>query len=335
MMLEHLEIGRNVLLHESAVLAESSSRLDQAFCEAVDLLLNLEKGCRVVVCGVGKSGHVGRKISATLASLGVPGFFMHATEGGHGDLGMLCEGDIMLAISQSGESDELISILPNVKALGVSILAITGDSDSSLAKQAKIVISSKVDRECCPLGLAPMASTTLTLGLGDALAAAVASAGDFTATGFAHFHPFGSLGRNLTLTVRDVMLAGDSIPKTDDSSSIIDAVSEMTRVGLGLVCITDQARLRAVFTDGDLRRTVQLGHLMSDRLTDIQLSTDFHCFKEGQLASECLSVMASLSINSGPVVNASGELVGVINMRMLLQAGISDNFMSDDSNDVR
>lgn len=318
-----LETGRLILRQEGDLLLTASEMLGDDFVRAVNAILDIEKGNRLAVVGIGKSGHIGRKISATHASLGIPSFFMHATEAGHGDLGMLVSGDVVLAISQSGESDELVAILPSIKATGIKIIAITGSQSSTLAKSANIILSSHIDQECCPLGLAPMSSTTLMLGLGDALAASILKARNFTKAGFAKFHPFGALGRNLTTKVSDLMLFGDDIPAVQDSDTIMDAIIEMSRVGIGLVCVKAEEKMVGLFTDGDLRRALEKNCQLTDPIRVLELPSDFKSFVGHDLAADCLLAMTSYGFQSGPVFDDSNYLIGVINFRMILQAGVS------------
>jgi len=250
-----LALARDVLAIEAAAITRLASRLDDSFSAAVELILACEG--RVVVSGMGKSGHIGNKIAATLASTGTPAFFMHPAEAAHGDLGMLTERDILLALSNSGESDELLALLPALKRKGVPIIALTGRPQSTLATEATIHLDAGVEKEACPLGLAPTASTTAALALGDALAVALLDARDFKPEDFALSHPGGSLGRKLLVHISDLMHGGDALPRVMSGSSLKDALLEMTRKGLGMTAVCDaDGRLLGIFTDGDLRRTL-------------------------------------------------------------------------------
>lgn len=317
------ELGRSVLETEAAAILAARDRLGQAFVSSVELILSRADGGRVVLMGMGKSGHIGRKIAATLASTGTPAIFVHPAEAGHGDLGMVTQRDVVVAISQSGKSDELLRVLPYLKRNRIRVLAMTGGADSPLAQHADIVIDTSVDREACPLGLAPTASTTLTLALGDALAMCLLQARGFTADEFAATHPHGALGRRLLVSVADVMVGGTDVPTVHEHATIREALVAMSRAGLGFVNVLDGGgRLRGVFTDGDLRRVL-------DRDVDIKtepmgavMVTRFVGVRATQLAVEAVELMEQHKISAMPVVDENGALVGAINMRLLLQAGV-------------
>jgi len=318
-----LEIAGRVLDIEAAALRNARSRLGQEFVDAADLMLTRPAGGRVVVMGMGKSGHVGRKIAATLASTGTPALFVHPAEAGHGDLGMVTSLDVVLGISQSGKSDELLRVLPYLKRNRIPLIAMTANADSALGSHADVVIDTSVAREACPLGLAPTTSTTLTLALGDALAMCLLEVRGFTSEMFAATHPHGTLGRKLLVTLEDVMVKGTAVPRAKEGDSIREALVPMSKAGLGFVnVVDDQDALTGVFTDGDLRRVL-------DRDVDIKrakLSTymvrDFVKINANQLAAQAVDLMEKHKVSAMPVVDDEARLVGAVNMRMLLQAGV-------------
>ncbi len=289
----------------------------------MSLILARSAGGRVVVMGMGKSGHIGRKIAATLASTGTPALFVHPAEAGHGDLGMVTPHDVVLAISQSGKSDELLRVLPYMKRNRIPLVAMTAKVDSALAQHADVVIDTSVDREACPLGLAPTASTTLTLSLGDALAMCLLEAHGFTAEMFAVTHPHGTLGRKLLVSIADVMVTGAGVPTARDSTTIREALVGMSKAGLGFVNVIDTSdALVGVFTDGDLRRALDRDiDIRREPLTAV-MARKFTTVKASQLAVEAVELMEQYKISGLPVVDFAGRLVGALNMRLLLQAGV-------------
>ncbi|MCK5382499.1 MAG: KpsF/GutQ family sugar-phosphate isomerase [Gammaproteobacteria bacterium] len=292
-----------------------------SFTQACQLMLEC-KG-RVVVIGMGKSGHIAGKIAATLASTGTPAFFVHPGEASHGDLGMITSSDVVLALSNSGETNEIITILPIIKRLDVPLIAMTGNSASTLAQAARASINVSVEKEACPLGLAPTASTTAALAMGDALAVALLETRGFTEEDFARSHPGGTLGRRLLLLIDDLMHTGDAIPRVDDDTLLSDALMEMTRKGLGMTAIVDEnKKLAGVFTDGDLRRAIdQKIDLHTARVRDV-MTADCTAIHPGMLAAEALQIMDTTKINALPVTNDDNELVGALNMHDLLRAGV-------------
>ncbi len=306
---------------EAAGIARVKASLDDRFAQAVQTMLACQG--RVVVMGMGKSGHVGRKIAATLASTGTPAFFVHPGEASHGDLGMVTTQDVVLAISNSGESDELNVVLPVVKRLGVPIVAITGGAASSLAKHASVVVSSAVDQEACPLNLAPTASTTAQMALGDALAVALLDARGFAESDYARSHPGGALGRKLLTHVHDLMRQGDAVPRVLQDASASDLLREMSRQGLGCTAIVDaQGQPVGIFTDGDLRRLIERGaDLRSLRATDM-MSPNPKRLRADQLAVEAAALMETARITSVLVVDAHGLLVGALTANDLLRAKV-------------
>ena len=316
-----LELAREVLLLEASEINALATRLDGQFTDAVALILQC-KG-RVVVSGMGKSGHIGGKIASTLASTGTPAFFMHPAEASHGDLGMITAGDIVIALSNSGESDEILAIVTPLKRLGASIIAITGNDASTLAKAADIHLSAHVAKEACPLGLAPTSSTTVALALGDALALCVLDQRDFTAEDFARSHPGGSLGRRLLIHVSDLMRTGEQVPQVTINATLSDGLLEMTRKGLGLTAIVDSNNIPiGIFTDGDLRRAFeQKVDVATSGIKDV-MHPNPSTIHQGKLAIEAVEMMEQRKINALLVTDDAGVLVGALNMHDLLLAKV-------------
>ena len=306
---------------EARALLALKARLNDDFVRAMQAMLQCTG--RVVVMGMGKSGHVGRKIAATLASTGTPAMFVHPAEASHGDLGMVTPADVVMAISNSGESDELNVILPVLKRLGVPLIAMTGRAESTLAQHADIVLSSAVDEEACPLNLAPTASTTAQLALGDALAVALLDARGFREEDFARSHPGGALGRKLLMHVRDLMRSGDAVPKVGPDTAFTDMLREMTGKGLGFTAIVDaQDRVQGIFTDGDLRRLIEKGgDLRVFRARDV-MHRGPKLVRAEALAVEAADVMELHRITSVLVVDAQGVLVGALNSNDLMRAKV-------------
>ena len=307
---------------EAQALLGLKARLGASFARTVNAML-LCRG-RVVVMGMGKSGHVGRKIAATLASTGTPAMFVHPAEASHGDLGMVTPGDIVLAISNSGESDELAAIVPAIKRQGITLVAITGRPDSSLARHADWVLSSAVDQEACPLNLAPTASTTAQMAMGDALAVALLDARGFREEDFARSHPGGSLGRKLLIHVRDLMRSGEALPQVRPDASFTDMLREMTSKGLGFTAITDtnDGQVRGIFTDGDLRRLIERDtDLRPLRAQDV-MHTAPRLVRDDVLAVLAAEVMEQHRVTSVLVVDAAGALVGALNSNDLMRAKV-------------
>ena len=309
---------------EARALSDLAERQGESFAQAAQAMLECQG--RVVVMGMGKSGHVGRKIAATLASTGTPSMFVHPAEASHGDLGMVMPGDVVLAISNSGESEELAAILPALLRLGVRLVAMTGGLDSTLARHADIVLSSAVEEEACPLNLAPTASTTAQMALGDALAVALLDARGFKAEDFARSHPGGSLGRKLLIHVRDLMRSGDAVPRVTPSASFNELLREMTGKGLGFTAVADdQGRALGIFTDGDLRRLIENGAHADDlrALTAAGvMHTGPHLVRADALAVEAADVMEQHRVTSVLVVDAAGLLVGALNSNDLMRAKV-------------
>ena len=319
---EHLLLlARQVLDIEADALRALSDRLDTGFVDAVQLILACSG--RVVVSGMGKSGHVGGKIAATLASTGTPAFFMHPGEASHGDLGMIAHDDVVLALSNSGESNEIVSIVPLIKRRGAKLIAMTGNPDSTLARESDAHLNASVDKEACPLNLAPTASTTAALALGDALAVALLDARGFSADDFARTHPGGSLGRRLLVHVRDVMHSGDALPKVDHEATLKAALFEMTQKGLGMTAVVDAAgKVAGLFTDGDLRRALEHAlDLQHAEIADL-MTPNPKTIRADELAVAAVEKMETLKINGLLVVDEDNTLVGALNMHDLLKAGV-------------
>jgi len=296
-------------------------RINADFVRACELLLACRG--RVVVVGMGKSGHIGNKIAATLASTGTPAFFVHPAEASHGDMGMITREDVVLALSNSGSTAEIVTLLPLIKRLGITLISMTGNPDSPLAKAAEAKLDARVAHEACPLNLAPTSSTTVSLVLGDALAVALLEARGFTAEDFAFSHPGGALGRRLLLKVENVMHAGEALPQVARGTPLRDALLEMTRKGLGMTVVLEaDGRLAGVFTDGDLRRTLDRGIDVRDTSIDSVMTTHGKTARAEMLAAEALKIMEDNKINSLVVVDAEDRPVGALNMHDLLRAGV-------------
>jgi len=318
-----IDRGRRVLATEAEAVAALEHRLDGAFASACQLLLECRG--RVIVTGMGKSGHVANKIAATLASTGTPAFFVHPAEALHGDFGMITHSDVVVALSNSGETSELLTILPLIKRLDIPLIALTGNGESTLSRYASVTLDVSVPAEACPLNLAPTASTTAALAMGDALAVAVLEARGFTEEDFARSHPGGSLGRRLLLHVEDVMRKGDDLPRVGPDTLLSEGLLEMSRKGLGMTTIVDaQDRVLGVFTDGDLRRAL-------DRQLDIHRTRMSEVMTVGgkvadprMLAAEAVHLMDTFRITSLPVVlpDEGRRLVGALNVHDLLRAGV-------------
>jgi len=317
-----LELGLAVLNTEAEAITALAGRLDQSFCDACDMILDCNG--RIVVTGMGKSGHVGNKIAATLASTGTPSFFMHSGEASHGDLGMITEQDLVVALSNSGETSEITLLLPLLKRLGIKLIAMTGNPASTLAKSADIHLDVSVSKEACPLGLAPTSSTTASLAMGDALAIAVLEARGFTEEDFALSHPGGNLGRKLLLRVSDIMHTGNAIPLVPIGSTLKDTLLEMTAKGLGFAGVIDAGdqSLAGIYTDGDLRRTFEkMPDIKTARVEDF-MTANCVTIEADRIASEALKIMHDKKINALMVVDGGGRIQGALNMHDLLRAGV-------------
>lgn len=316
-----LALARAVIEIEAQAVAALGERLDGAFLRAVNLLL----GCRgrVVVSGIGKSGHIGRKIASTLASTGTPAMFVHAAEAAHGDLGMVTPADVFLAFSNSGSSPELMTIVPILKRESTPLIAVTGSKASPLAQAADVHLDCRVEREACPLNLAPTSSTTAMLALGDALAIACLDARGFGTQDFARSHPGGALGRRLLLRVADIMRTGEALPVVDPRASVMDALHEISRKQLGMTAIVDaDGQLAGIFTDGDLRRLLERGEdVRSTRVADVMTATPLTIRAEA-LAAQAAQLLDSRRKNQLLVVDAQGRLIGALHTHDLMAAKV-------------
>lgn len=317
-----LALARDVMATEAGAIVALAGRLGEPFVAAVALMLRCEG--RVVVSGIGKSGHVARKLAATLASTGTPAFFVHPAEASHGDLGMIAPGDVVIMLSNSGETDELVLLTPHLKRQGAQLIALTGNERSSLAQAADVHLDAAVDVEACPLGLAPTASTTAALALGDALALALLDARGFSIEDFARSHPGGALGRRLLTHVRDVMRSGDELPTVSIDASLGEAVVEMSGKGMGMTAVVDAGgRVEGIFTDGDLRRCL-------NRIRDIAavpvsqaMTTTPRTVRAGQLAIDCVEKMETApKVSQLLVVDDEQRLVGALHLHDLFRARI-------------
>ena len=316
-----IQLGREVIDIETTAVAALRERIDGSFAEACRVMMQCEG--RVVVTGMGKSGHIGSKIAATLASTGTPAFFVHPGEASHGDLGMITPGDVVVALSNSGETSELLTIVPLLKRMDTPLIALTGNPRSTLAREARVHLDVGVEKEACPLDLAPTASTTAALAMGDAMAIALLQARGFTPEDFALSHPGGSLGKRLLLRVQDLMHEGERLPVVREDARLRDALMEMTAKGLGMTAVVDaDGGLSGVFTDGDLRRCFDAQRdLHSARVCDVMTRGGVR-IEQGQLAAEALKLMEAKKINALLVVDAQGRLQGALNMHDLLRAGV-------------
>jgi arabinose-5-phosphate isomerase len=316
-----ISLGQAVVKTEQQAIASLLKKINQDFAKACELLLNCQG--RIVVIGMGKSGHIGGKIAATLASTGSPAFFVHPGEASHGDLGMITRKDVVLALSNSGETNEITSLLPVIKRLNVPLISLTGNPNSSLASFADVNLDTSVEKEACPMNLAPTASTTVTLVMGDALAVALLEAKGFTENDFALSHPGGSLGRRLLLKVEDIMHKGEQIPLVNEHTSISDALLEMTNKRLGMTCIIDQKGvLCGIFTDGDLRRTLASNLDLNSTHIATVMTTKGKTIGADKLAAEALKIMEENAISSLVITDENNHPVGALNMYDLLKAGV-------------
>ena len=314
--------ARAVFEIEASAVASLADRIDISFTHACRFMYDCNG--RIVVLGIGKSGHIGEKIAATLASTGSPAFFVHSSEASHGDMGMITEDDVVLAISYSGETGEILTLLPLINRLGIPLVALTGNPGSTLAQAAAVHLDVSVEKEACPLGLAPTASTTATLAMGDALAVSLLESRRFTADDFALSHPGGSLGRRLLLRAEDIMHQGDKMPCVPESASLSEALLEMSQKGLGMTGIVDeQDKLVGIFTDGDLRRVLDHGEVNVRQISIAEVMVrDCKTAQAKQLAVDILGMMEKYKINSLLVVDDNQHPIGALNMHDLLRAGV-------------
>lgn len=324
-MVDHAQIqalARAVINTEAQAVADLAARIGDEFIKACEAMLQCRG--RIVVLGMGKSGHIGAKIAATLASTGSPAFFVHPGEASHGDMGMITRDDVVLALSNSGETQEILTILPLIKRLGVPLITLTGKTDSTLARTADAHLDVSVEKEACPLGLAPTSSTTAALAMGDALAVSLLESRGFTADDFALSHPGGVLGRRLLLHVQDIMHSGERIPCVPLTASLSEALQEMSSKGLGMTGVSDDAgHLVGIFTDGDLRRVLDHGEVNVHLVTIAEVMTrQCKTATPDMLAAETLSIMDEYKINALLVVDDKQTIIGALNMHDLLRAGV-------------
>ncbi len=316
-----LDLAREVLKIEAAAVLALTHSVDASFMHALNIILSC-KG-RVIVSGMGKSGHIARKIAATFSSTGTPAYFVHPAEASHGDLGMIAAQDVFVALSYSGESQELLTIVPIIKRQGARLISLTGNARSSLAEVADAHLNIAVEKEACPLGLAPTASTTAALALGDALAVALLDANGFGEDDFARSHPGGSLGRRLLTHVRDIMHTGSEIPAVNKNATLAEAVLEISRKGLGMTAIVDDAeRVMGIYTDGDLRRTFEKRIDFTVTAISAVMSRSPRSIMPSALAAEAVQIMEQHNISQMLVVDADNKLVGALNMHDLLRTKV-------------
>ncbi|MCB9771176.1 MAG: KpsF/GutQ family sugar-phosphate isomerase [Candidatus Omnitrophica bacterium] len=316
-----LNKAKEVINIEAQAIKNLAKKLDANFPKAVDLIAKCQG--RVVVTGMGKTGIVGRKIAATLSSTGTPSIFMHSAEGLHGDLGQVTRYDVLIVISNSGETEETVRLLPLIKRIGVKTIAITGNIKSSLAKYSDVVLNVSVDKEGCPLGLAPMASTTATLVMGDALAACLIVKRGFRKEDFAFYHPGGALGRRLLLKVEDLMRKGDHFPKVHQDRKVQDVLLAITKARCGSACIVDEkGKLRGIFTDGDLRRHLEQGPGVLQKTVKTVMTKKPAMILYSKLAAEAFALLKQRKIDELPVVDEKGKPVGLLDVQDLLRAGL-------------
>lgn len=316
------ELGITVIKTEAEAVASLANRIDSKFADACRLLLKCEG--RIIVIGMGKSGHIGKKIAATLASTGSPAFFVHPGEASHGDLGMITRKDMIIALSNSGETSEILTILPLIKRLGIYLITLTGNPSSTLAQSADIDLNVGVTKEACPLGLAPTSSTTAMLAMGDALAIALLEARSFTTEDFAFAHPGGNIGRRLLLRIEDIMRTGDAVPRVFSGTPVSNALVEMTQKGMGMTTIVaPSGTLLGIFTDGDLRRAIDGGVDIHKTIIDTVMHTHCKTITAHILAAEALRIMEAFKITSLLIVDDNNVPYGAIHLHDILRAGIA------------
>jgi arabinose-5-phosphate isomerase len=318
-----LQLAKNTLSIEIEALETGITNLKPDFIDIVEKIYNMSSGGRVIVMGMGKSGHVGKKIAATLASVGTPSFFVHPAEAGHGDLGMVLDNDIILTISQSGKSEEIIKLIPFFKRSGIINICMTGNLKSPMSEMADYVINTSVPREACPMGLAPTSSTTLTLALGDALAICLLTKKGYTKEDFGKTHPNGTLGKKLLLTLNQVMSPIQESPHIKANINLKESIYVISSKGLGFVVVVDENLFPiGVFTDGDLRRCLDREIDINQTLISNVMTTTFSSIEEDKLCVEAVKIMSEKKITMLPIVDKEGKLVGAINIRQLLQVGV-------------
>lgn len=315
-----IQTAKEVISLEAQELSALAERIDQQFVSACELIQNTLG--KVVVLGMGKSGHIGNKIAATLASTGTPAFAVHPGEAGHGDLGMIEGDDVVIAISYSGESDEIMTLVPVIQRLGVKMIGMTGKPNSSIGRACDVHLDVSVSREACPHNLAPTSSTTVTLAMGDAIAVSLLTDTGFSPDDFARSHPSGALGRRLLTYVRDVMKGGNDVPQVAPGTKLLDALLVMSQKALGMVLVTDKGKLLGIFTDGDLRRTLEMHPDISALSIDEVMTANCKAISADKPAVVAVQIMDEFNLNALPVVNESNQVVGAINTHTLMQAKI-------------
>ena len=316
----HINSAKRTLDIESKALAKLAANLDQKFSNLCEVILK-SKG-KIITLGVGKSGHIAQKISATLSSTGSPSYFIHATEALHGDIGVISKNDSVLILSHSGESKEIIDLIPSLKNIGCKIFSFTGPTESTIAKSTDINISTEVDKEACPLDLAPTSSTTAALALGDALAIALLESRKFSPQDFAKSHPGGKLGKKLTLKVEDIMSKGKDFPFVSPNTLLSKALIEISNKGLGMVAVVDKKKLKGVFTDGDLRRTIGSKKDIHKTKISLVMSKNVKTIQQSSLASKAIETMEKNNIYVLIVLDSKKIPVGVLRMHDLMQSGL-------------
>ena len=315
-----LKSAQQVILTEAHAVTQLAERLDQSFVNACTLIQNCTG--KVVLIGMGKSGHIGNKIAATFASTGTPAFAVHPGEAGHGDLGMIEKNDVAICISYSGESDEIMTLVPVIKRLGASIIGMTGNTNSSIAQISDVHLDVSVEKEACPHNLAPTSSTTVALAMGDALAVSILTSKGFSPDDFARSHPSGALGRRLLTFVHNIMKTGDEIPIVSADTKLLDALLVMSQKALGMVLITDNNHLEGIFTDGDLRRVLETqSNIQNLRIKEVMIS-NCKTILADKPAMAAVQMMDEFNLNSLPVVDESNQVLGAINTHTLMQAKI-------------
>ena len=318
---DYLTVAKRTIKMESEAVALLEQRIGNEFTEACKLIINCSG--RVIVTGMGKSGHIGRKIAATFASTGTPAFFVHPGEASHGDIGMITKKDVVLALSNSGTTAEVVTLLPQIKRLGVPLICMTGDQISTLARAAEVHLDVKVNSEACPLGLAPTTSTTVTLVMGDALAIALLEARGFTAEDFAFSHPGGALGQKLLLKVRDIMHSGENLPRVNINQPLKEVLLEMSKKGFGMTTVVkDTGKLFGVFTDGDLRRAINEDKNVKSILLSEVTKSGCKSIHQDALAAEALKIIEDLKITTLVIENSDHEPVGILHLHDILKAGV-------------
>jgi arabinose-5-phosphate isomerase len=318
---DYLTVAKRTIKMESEAVALLEQRIGNEFTEACKLIINCSG--RVIVTGMGKSGHIGRKIAATFASTGTPAFFVHPGEASHGDIGMITKKDVVLALSNSGTTAEVVTLLPQIKRLGVPLICMTGDQISTLARAAEVHLDVRVNSEACPLGLAPTTSTTVTLVMGDALAIALLEARGFTAEDFAFSHPGGALGQKLLLKVRDIMHSGENLPRVNINQPLKEALLEMSKKGFGMTTVVkDTGKLFGVFTDGDLRRAINEDKNVKSILLSEVTKSGCKSIHQDALAAEALKIIEDLKITTLVIENSDHEPVGILHLHDILKAGV-------------